>query len=615
MTKKRKIVRSPNSSGQVETKKIQSKWLQQVLEGEVEDHCTQYAYDVFTKRIHSCKRIWQLARIHLTQLRKAEKSNYDWEYDLDKASRFWKFCGVIHHWKGTFAGQEFELLPWQYFVTGMMFGWVEKSSGLRKYKDVYLEVPRKNGKSFLAAAIGLYLLVADGEQGAEVYSAATMREQAKIVWKDACKIVKRNEELSQYVEQGWLRLEMPSTDSTFVPLASDSKKLDGLNPHGAIADELHQWESDDLADVIEDGMGNRSQPIFFKITTAGDNINSLCYRQRIHAENILEGYLNGKYVDHTFLPIIFTVDKDIIDANPDDFWLDRKVWEMANPSLGSAKRMDYMETQSNKATLVPSRVKPFKTKQLNVWVDAKGGWLNMEEWDNIHPPSPDNEGEFLNTFKPEDLKGAKCYGGLDLSSIIDVTAFVMLFLLEDKRIACIPRYYLPEDNMRARVMRDKVPWDLWQEEGRIILTSGNAVDLDFIYKDILDLKEIYNITEIGFDPWKAIEISNKLDAEGFDMVLMRQGHATLGYPTQQLEKMVLKHTFLHNNCPILRYMASNTAVRSDANENIVPDKAKSNSRIDGIAATVNALGRLLFNESLAEENETSVYESRGIRRL
>jgi phage terminase large subunit-like protein len=578
-----------------------------MIKGKIDDPCTDYAYRIITKQIPSCKRIFQLCEIHLVQLNRAEK-DYNWEFSLDSANRFYLFCTVIHHWKGDFANQAFELLDWQSFVTGMMFGWVHKITQLRKYKDVYLEVPRKNGKSFLAAAIGLFLLVADGEEGAEIYSVATMREQAKIVWTNACKIVKKNAELSKYVEQGWLKLEMPSTNSTFVPLASDSKKLDGLNPHGAIADELHQWEDDGLADVIEDGMGNRSQPIFFKITTAGDNINSLCYRQRIHSEALLDGYLNGMYVDHTFLPIIYTVDQEIIDENPVDFWLNPDVWYMANPSLGGAKLLSYMEEQSVKATLIPSRVKPFKIKQLNIWEDSKGGWLKMEEWDQTHL-----DGDKL--FKLEELKGKKCYGGLDLSSVIDVTAFSMLFLDDNKEIKAVTRYYLPEDNMKERVMRDKVPWDLWVEEGRVVLTSGNAIDLDFIFKDIMDLKEIYNIVEIGFDPWKAIEISNKLHTEGIEMVLMRQGHGTLGYPTLQLEKFVLQHKFLHNNDPILRYMASNTAIIMDSNENIKPDKAKSNSRIDGIAATINALGRLLFNESLGLEKKTSVYESRGIRKL
>lgn len=566
-----------------------------VRSGIVVDVGTRYCVDVIDGKIDACKKIVKACRRHLNDLKRANTPAFPYYYDLDAAQKPVDFAKRLKHWEGDWVGQFFDPMPWQQFVIGATFGWKRCDSHKRRFRYAYVEIPRKNGKSFLASVIALFMLVADGEAGAQIYALATKREQAKIVWKAACEIAKRSGLMGTYVSLHWLSLHMNKTASIFDPLASDSEKLDGLNPHCAICDELHKWTDRELWDVIEDSFGARSQPLMFSITTAGFNRLGICYQQREHAISILDSIETQSYVDDTYYAYIADVDDEDLEK-----WREERVWRRANPCLGVAKSLDYMREQCAKAVQMPDKENTFKNKQLNIWTESETRWLNMDRWDACN--------------KPIDLAALHrqvCYTGLDLSSTTDLTASVDLFPPGPyPEWTIVPYFYLPGDNLDIRERRDKVPYALWVKKGYITLTPGDVVDLEFVKRDMLRRKEQHNIKQVGFDPWKAVEISTALQSEGLEMMQMRQGHQTLGAPTTWLEVATIKKQLRHAGHPVLRWMAGNTVTIKDSNDNIRPDKAKSVKRIDGIVATIMAAG--LANKATTTK---SPYDKRGLRSL
>lgn len=537
----------------------------------------EYARKVLNREIPAGKLVRRACKRHLRDLKRSEQEDYPYYFDDDAANKVINFCQFMFHVKGDMRGQPFEPMQWQKFILGSIFGWKQKKDRLRRFRYAYVEVPRKNGKSFLASVIALYMLIADGEGGAEVYAAATKKEQAKIVWETSRDIVKGSPALSKHVSEKYFSLIFSRMDAKYLPLASDSKTLDGLNPSCSILDEIHEWKDRTLWDVLEDAYGARSQPLQFAITTAGYNKNGICYEQRTHAVNMLEG--GDDYVDDTLFAYIATVD------DPEK-WDDPKEWAKANPCLGVAKSIAYMEDQVNKAKLMPAKENTVKNKQLNIWTDGQTKWLNMAKWDKC-------AGE----IDREALRGRKCFLGLDLSSKIDITAAVLVFPPNDvySEYTIVPFFWIPEENMRERSRRDRVPYEAWHKAGLIEATEGDIIDLDHIYNRLKEIAEDFEIQEIGFDPWKAIEIATKLAADGFDMVQMRQGHATLGAPTSELEVKVINGNVRHGGHPVLRWMATNTIVLKDSNDNIRPDKSKSAEKIDGIVALIMGLGRSMVS--------------------
>lgn len=585
------------------TEEYQNKVIAGVMNGEYKDEIALYCIKVLNGDIRACSKIKKACRRHIYDYNRQGNEDFPYYFDLEAAYRPIRFGSKLKHWEGDFSGKYFEPELWQKFILGVIFGWKKKSNHKRRFRYAYVEVPRKNGKSFLASVIALYMLVADGEEGAQVYSLATKRDQAKIVWGSAEKIALKSGVPG--ISQHWLQLQFKRTNSRFEPLASDSDKLDGLNPHCAICDELHEWDSRDLWDVIEDAFGARSQPLMFAITTAGHNKLGICWNQRTHGSDILDGFENGSYIDDTYFVYIAEMDMSW-KTNPDGTkkgwydWKNEDRWYEANPCLGAAKDLDYMRDQFNKANLMPEKENAFLNKQLDIWTEGAVKWMNMEKWDEcaleIHIPK---------------LHRARCWQALDLSSNTDLTANVYAFEpgpYEEWTI--VPYFYLPADNLRSREKRDKVPYALWVDQGLITLTPGDIVDLDFVFRDSLRLKKEFNVQEVGFDPWKAIEIATRMSREGFEMVEMRQGHGTMGPPTRELETKVLKRQIRHGGHPILRWMASNTVVIKDSNDNIRPDKEKSFQRIDGIVATIMALGRALYGDG---KSGPSIYEKRGPR--
>ena len=495
--------------------------------------------------------------------------------------------------RGEFAGEPFEPEPWQVFIIGSLFGWKVRKTGRRRYRDAHIEIPRKNGKTFKAAVVGLYMLIADGESAAEVYSVATKKDQAKLVWKDAKVMARRSASLKKRTKIYHNSITVPGTEGIWEPLASDSDKLDGLNPHCCIYDELHAWKDRALYDVCADAMGARAQPASVTITTAGNDIHGVCFENRKHTVSILEGA--DDYVDDKWFGYIATVDED-----RQDDWENPEVWAMANPNLGVSKSREYMEDQAAKAKAMPSKLNSFLNKQLNIWTTQKERWLRMDRWKDCG-----GEVDF------ERLRGAPCFAGLDLSAVSDITANVYVFPSGPyNEPAVFSRFYLPEDYMRERVRRDRVPYDVWARQGFIELTPGDVVDYEFIKADMLHFQEQFAVKQVGYDPWKAAELATWGEANGFEMVLLRQGHATLGNPTVELEKRVLRREIRHGNNPVLNWMAGNTAARRDPNDNIVPDKEHSHEKIDGIVALIMGLKLMMM-----ATDTTSVYEERGLIQL
>ena len=537
------------------------------------DPVTQFAEDVTSGKVVVCKYVRQACERHLRDL---ERKEFDW--DLNAVKIAIGFSRLLRHYKGEFAGQLFEPQPWQQFLKGSIFGWKRKD-GRRRFRWAYLEVPRKNGKTFSAADIGLHGLFADREPGAEIYSIATKRDQARIVWEDAKMMAARSPSLDRRSRAYTASLVVPSTASRFVPLAKDTKTMDGLNPHFAIGDEVHAWGDDYLFRQMNDAMGARRQPFFLMITTAGSNLRGICYRLREHVVAILSGNEGGEYIDDEFFGMIYTVDDG-------DDWRDRDIWFKANPNLGIAKSVQYMESQVKLAQQIPSEEFAVKNKQFNIWTETDTKWLDMDRWDKC-----------AGKIDLRRLKGKPCHLGVDLSSVQDPTAIVALFPPGPyPEWVILPRIYLPEDRLALREREDRVPYPFWQKQSYLLTTPGDVIDLEFIKRDILQMAADYQVIDVGFDPWKAIEIATYLEGEGFDMVQMRQGHATLGAPTLELEKLVLQTKLRHAGHPVLRWMASNTAVIRDSNDNIRPDKKASRKRIDGIVATIMALGRALTRQ-------------------
>lgn len=513
-------------------------------------------------------------------------------YDKDAADHavcfIQRFC---HHTKGTWNNQLFELIDWQEQIVRDIFG-ILKPNGFRQFNTAYIEIPKKQGKSELAAAIALYLLCADFEPGAEVYGCAADTNQAKIVFDVALGMVKRCPELAKkiIVKASSKEMEFIPTGSKYKALSADVANKHGFNTHGVIFDELHTQPNRKLYDVMTKGSGDaRMQPLYFLITTAGDNTNSICYEVHQKALDIIEG---RKY-DPTFYPVIF-------GASESDDWTDPKVWKKANPSLGITVGIDKVRAACESAKQNPAEENSFRQLRLNQWVKQAVRWMPMDKWDRC-----------AFAVSEDDLEGRICYGGLDLSSTTDITAFVLVFppLDEEDKYIILPYFWIPEDNLDLRVRRDHVQYDLWERQGYLQTTEGDVVHYGFIEKFIEELGERFNIQEIAFDRWGAVQMVQNLEGMGFTVVPFGQGFKDMSPPTKELMKLVLEQKIAHGGHPVLRWMMDNIFIRTDPAGNIKPDKAKSTEKIDGTVATVMALDRAI---RCGNTSKASVYDDRGL---
>ncbi|MEN6419456.1 MAG: terminase TerL endonuclease subunit [Clostridiaceae bacterium] len=468
---------------------------------------------------------------------------------------------------------------------------IQVSSTSHQYLAGHSMVPTHNSE--LAAAIALLLTCGDNEERAEVYGCAADRQQASIVFEVAKDMVTMCPALAKRVKilASQKRLVYLPTGSSYQVLSADVANKHGFNTHGVIFDELHTQPNRRLFDVMTKGSGDaRMQPLYFLITTAGDNTNSICWEVHSKAKDILD----GRKTDPTFYPVIYGTEEN-------DSWTDPKVWKKANPSLGITVGIDKVKTACDSAQQNPAEENAFRQLRLNQWVKQAIRWMPMDVWDKCAFP-----------IDPKSLEGRVCYGGLDLSSSTDITAFVLVFppLDEDDKYFILPFFWIPEENIDLRVRRDHVNYDLWEKQGCLMTTEGNVVHYGFIETFIEQLGKKYNIRDIAFDRWGAVQMVQNLEGMGFSVIPFGQGFKDMSPPTKELMKLTLEQKIAHGGHQVLRWMMDNIYIRTDPAGNIKPDKEKSTEKIDGAVATIMALDRALRNSG--GDNSVSVYDDRGI---
>lgn len=511
----------------------------------------------------ACKRF-------VRDLARQDEADWPFIFDEDAATRPCQFIESLRHIHGKWAGTTIELEDWQLFIVINLFGWLHRDSGLRRFTTGYLEVARKNTKSTLGAAIGLYMFCADGEPGAEVYSAATTGKQAAIVFGIAATMVRRD---SDFAAAGIIARErgiyMPSDARKFEPLNAEGSTLDGLNIHCAIVDELHAHVRRGVYDVIATARGAREQAMLLGITTAGFNRSGICYEQRTYVVNVLKQI----YVDESYFGIVFTLDDG-------DDWTDPKVWRKANPNYGVSVIPATFREELNAAKNNVFAQHNFKTKRLNMWVSSEAAWLDMDKWKRCEQLG----------IKPDDFLHLPCYVGLDLAAKIDMTAKALLFVdRENKKYYLFVTYYL---NEVAASESTNSQINGWIEQGLLKITPGNVTDHDVIEVDLLADAEKYDIQGGGIDPAMATQFTAHMLDAGIPLVQVTQAPKYLSDPLKELQGMVYNRELVHDGNPITTWMASNVVAKPIGNSAIFPKKTRAENKIDGIIATILAISQI-----------------------
>lgn len=533
----------------------------------------QYAEDVVNGDIIASHLTITACQRHLNDLAAQESEAYLYYFDTDAADRACRFISKMPHIKGKWAGKPIDLEPWQVFIIASVFGWLHKATGLRRFRTAYIEVPRKNAKSTLSSGIGLYMAFMDGEGGAEVYSAATTRDQARIVFRDAQAMARKSQRFlaSQGVQVLAHNINQLSSASKFEALSAEGNSLDGLNVHCGIIDELHAHKTRDVFDVIETATGAREQSLLWLITTAGSNRAGICYEQRTYLIKILEGVTE----DDSYFGIIYTIDDE-------DDWTDPTVWAKANPNYGVSIFPDDIARLCRKAQTMPSALNNFLTKRLNVWVNADTAWMDMRAWDRCKDE----------TLAEEDFIGEPCVAAIDLASRVDIAAKLKLFK-RGETYYLFGNYYLPEETIANSGNSQYAGWDI---SGLLTATPGNTIDYGYIENDLLNDAGLFEVLEVAYDPFQATQFSQRMAEEGFEMIEMRPTPLNFSEPMKELEALVLQRKIVHNGDPILAWMVSNVVCHLDKKDNIYPNKERPENKIDGVIALIMALGRMMLRE-------------------
>ena len=566
-----------------------------------------YAAEVVAGRIPACKWVKAACQRQLDDL--AQQSDPDWAYEFDPAAadRVCRFVELLRHVKGKWAGQHIVLEPWQLFSLVCVFGWRRRADGLRRYRSVYEEVPRKNAKTTKLAAVGLYMLLADGEWGAEVYSAATTRDQARIVFDIGSQMARMDGEFRGHFALEVLTnsLIVRDTASKMVPLSAEGQSLDGLNVSCALIDELHAHKTRMVHDVLDSGAGARSQPLLWKITTAGSNRAGVCYDQRIYLTKLLNtvlrrhdgmGYkVEGEAAqDEAYWGIIYTLDAE-------DDPLDEGTWQKANPNFGVSVDPDDLRRMASVAKVQASALNEFLTKRLNVWVNADSAWMNMLRWDACADTR----------LKESDFLGEPCWIGLDAAYKKDLFAKVKVFW-RGRDVYAFGRYYMPHDATQA-VGFEQIAG--WVRDGWIRTTPGDTLDIEVVREELLgggesgregDIQR-FEVRELAFDPFQLTQFATELMAEGVPLVEVRATVLNFSPAMKELDELVQGGRFHHNGDPVLAWAISNVVCHTDAKDNIYPRKDQREKKIDPAIALIMALCR-----ALANEDRSSVYEERGV---
>lgn len=484
------------------------------------------------------------------------------------------FQKFLRHSKGQWAGKSFELLDWQWNdVIAPLYGW-ERENGTRRYRKGYIEIPKKNGKSALGSGLSLYMLVGDNEPGAEVYNAAADRDQASIVFTEAANMVEASPALSKRLEVIRSRKQISHRleKAWYRALSADVPTKEGLNIHFLLFDELHAQRTRDLWDTLIYGGAARRQPLFLSITTAGYDKESICYEQHNYAQSILDGRVN----DWSFFAFIAAADVD-------DDWREEATWRKANPSYGVTIAEDDFRESCREAQESPAKENAFRRYRLDQWTEQDVRAIPMDQWNAAKLE-----------FDPDWLKGEPCWAGLDLASTQDVTALVLCFEHDDRYI-WLPFFWVPENAAKDRERRNKTRFDQWIRTGAMMKTPGDMTDYNFIRQKLNELRDVYDIREVAYDPWNGRQLAIDLvEQDGFNMVEFRQGYPSMTEPTKQLLGMLASGKLAHPDNPCLNWMAGNFAVEADAAGNLKPSKKKSTEKIDGIVAGIMGMGRMLI---------------------
>jgi phage terminase large subunit-like protein len=542
------------------------------------DPVTKYARAVSRGKIVAGRPVRLACQRHLNDLK---RKDIVWRADLAQmAIDFYEEILLLED------GAPFLLQPFQKFIVGSLIGWL-RIDGTRRFRTAYIETAKGTGKTPLAAGLGLYCLVADNEPAAEIYSAAVTKDQARLVWSDAERMVQASEELSELVMCNVNLLHIPGDRSVFRPISSEHRGLDGKRVHVALIDEIQEHPNGNVVAKIRAGVKSRRQPLIVEITNSGYGRTSICWQHHDLSIKVLEGV----FEKDEWFAYVCALDEG-------DNWLDEKVWPKANPGLGTILPWDYMRQMVSDALAMPAQENIVKRLNFCMWTEQSVRWLNMEAWQKCGQP-----------FDVEELRGRKCYGGLDLAKVHDLSALALVFppIDDDELLKVLVFFWIPDVDMTVRSQQDFVPYDVWVRDGLIRATEGNVTDFESIEADVIELAGIYDIQEIAYDRTFAGEIVQGLMRENITMVEMGQGFLSMGAPTAELERMVKGQKFSHNGNKVLYWNASNVTVSTNAAGDIKPDKEKSTERIDGIVALIMAVDKYMRNET-----STSVYEQRGI---
>ncbi|WP_052481025.1 terminase large subunit [Gilvimarinus agarilyticus] len=535
------------------------------------DKAYQYADDVKAGIVPACKFVRLAVDRWFDDIENAHKRGlYFSEYH---AARYFRFVGrYCRHYQGDLEGKLLTLEPWQCFIDANLFGWI-REDGTRRFRMAYEECGRKNGKTTRIAAAGNFYLIGDNEGGAQVYAAATKKEQAREIFDSAKAMIEQSPQLLRVTDPQ--EHKILHKRSKFLPLSRDNKKMDGFNVHAGLVDELHAHPNSGIWDVLRSAMGARKQPVLRAITTAGFDHNSYCYSRRQYTIQVLERSIE----DDTFFGIIYTLDDE-------KKWDDESEWIKANPNLGVSVDLDDLRAQCAEAKHIATSKVEFLTKRLNIWVYGEQAWMNMEAWaacktdfDSIELWDEDADTE---------LDGDECYGGLDLASVEDMCSFSLCFPHSGGKRRVIQRAYLPQAALERRLKKGDKTLEQYKDSGHLIVTPGAVVDYDWIKKDILQACDRFDVQGIAFDRWNSSQLVTDLTEQGIPMVKFGQGFASMSAPTKELLRLVLTGQIEHND-PLLTWAISNVVTETNAAGDIKPDKSKVSEKIDPAVAAIMAI--------------------------
>ncbi|KJD57094.1 terminase large subunit [Bacillus velezensis] len=537
-----------------------------------------YSRDVISGEIVACeKHIWACQRF-LEDIKKEATENFPYYFDDEKARRFLYWMTQFKHTKGPLAGENIVPEPIQIFIFGNVYGWIHKDTGYRRFTKVYWQVGRKNAKTQSLACVASYEAMANGENMSEVYIGATKTEQAQICWKEIKAQIEGCDLLNNPKKYNiaYSTIQHPKTNSTIKALSKDAGKTgDGFNPQCGIIDEYHAHKTSEIYDILDSGMGARTQPLMVIITTAGHELNNPAYRVEYdYVSRLLDP--NKVETNEQYFVMVNELDKD------DDI-KDERNWIKANPILASHEvGKKYLRERLEMALAIPEKMRDYLTKNMDVWVNMRdGGYMDMQAWTDC------------GSDQLPDLKNRECYVGIDLSKTIDLTAASFVFPLDDGRVAVESHSFMPEDTFFERMKTDNVPYDTWKDRGWLTTTDGAVVDYDYIraYIKKMEQENGWRIKEIGYDPYNATQFAQQMEADGYVMIEIRQGVATLSEPTKGFRAKVKSKKVIHPKNSLLTWAMGNAVTKVDAQENIMLDKSKSTQRIDPVAALINAYVR------------------------